>query len=397
MGFLWQMLSSRQHRNKGYRRYRARKRRNERRIVLCASMLILAAVLLISVLQSQNEAFSFLSLDAGGEYRLEEALSENARKEAVDELLTLFNAKKYSPLYAVNANLNPFVMPPKERPLLPMIAAREDTRLKEKLTALFEAHEPRFRSYLYFYDLQDGSYVNINGYKPSQAASVIKLPVLYSFFRDVDAGALDFDTPLLYLPEHRVGGSGGLQFKEPGFTLPALDVARDMIQWSDNTQTNIMIDALGGLYHLNQRWNEVGLTRTRVRNQLPDLTGTNEISAYEMASILYNIQTGYGLSERSREEALDILKGTHNTRLIPARLPADTVIAHKTGDIGTMLGNAGIVYLPDGRKYLLAVQVERPFNDYTARDIIQIASKIIYDHELAKPSPKEMLVSSPAE
>ena len=60
------------------------------------------------------------------------------------------------------------------------------------------------------------------------------------------------------------------------------------------------------------------------------------------------------------------------------------------------LSLTAIVYLPDGRKYLLAVQVERPFNDYTARDIIQMASKIIYDHEIQKQGP-DLLVASPTE
>ena len=43
-----------------------------------------------------------------------------------------------------------------------------------------------------------------------------------------------------------------------------------------------------------------------------------------------------------------------------------------------MLGDAGIVYAQNGRKYIVVILVERPHNDYSARDLIQEASKIIY-------------------
>jgi beta-lactamase class A len=61
-------------------------------------------------------------------------------------------------------------------------------------------------------------------------------------------------------------------------------------------------------------------------------------------------------------------------------------VAHKTGDIGTALGDSGAVYLPDGRKYFVSMQVERPYNDYTARDMVQRASRLIYDYVSAQPA-----------
>ena len=44
------------------------------------------------------------------------------------------------------------------------------------------------------------------------------------------------------------------------------------------------------------------------------------------------------------------MSNVHNTTLIKAGLPKDAEFLHKTGDIGTMLGDAGIVYAPSGRK-----------------------------------------------
>jgi len=70
-------------------------------------------------------------------------------------------------------------------------------------------------------------------------------------------------------------------------------------------------------------------------------------------------------------------------------LPHEAVVAHKTGDIGTALGDSGAVYLPDGRKYFVSMQVERPYNDYTARDMVQRASRMIYDYVSAQPLPPQ--------
>lgn len=159
-----------------------------------------------------------------------------------------------------------------------------------------------------------------------------------------------------------------------------------MIQSSDNTCTNMLLNRLGGMERLNSMFEAYGLGQTRVNNWLPDLKGTNVISMRDMATVLFNLSESSMLTEPSRREAFEILLGTHNRRLIPALLPPKTPVAHKTGDIGTALGNAGIVFLPNGQKYILAIQVERPFNDYAAKEMIQNISKLIYD-DLTGNSP----------
>ena len=67
-----------------------------------------------------------------------------------------------------------------------------------------------------------------------------------------------------------------------------------------------------------------------------------------------------------------------NRTLIKSQLPNDAVLMHKTGDIGKMLGDAGIIYTSNGKKYILSVMVKRPHNDYGARDLIQKVSKAAY-------------------
>ena len=69
-----------------------------------------------------------------------------------------------------------------------------------------------------------------------------------------------------------------------------------------------------------------------------------------------------------------------NDRLIPQGLGQGATFLHKTGDIGTMLGDAGIVYMPNGKKYIVVIMAKRPHNAQAGKDFIQEASKLIYSH-----------------
>lgn len=269
---------------------------------------------------------------------------------------------------------------------VPILPLSEDVALKGELEAVFNTFDlNRFTPHVFVYDLSNYRYTEIGGYEPVSAASVIKLPLLWLLFEDMDAGYFDREDPMLYLDYHRSGGAGTWQYRDANIAIPTYDVARQMIQVSDNTATNMVLDKLGGAAAVNSRWATLGLKGTWVNNLLPDLDGTNHVTMYDLSTVCYNLYMGGLLSENARDDMLTILSGTHNRRLIPALLPDDTLIYHKTGDIGTALADAGIIQLPDGRAYIMAIQVDRPFNDYTARDMIQKASEVVYQHALRQP------------
>jgi beta-lactamase class A len=279
--------------------------------------------------------------------------------------------------------------------LMPIQPVAEDTQLKAQLEQLFaELPADKFTPHFYFYNPQDNTYVSINGFTPAPAASVIKLPILLDYLMSLDENLITVDTPLLYAEFHRAGGAGEMQYRPTGQDFPANDIASQMIRISDNTCTNMMISYLGGTDAVNKRLADLGLVHTRIRNWLPDLTGTNTITPYEMVTILSNIDHGPLISELSRYNGIHILESTHNRRLLVSPLPGDAVVAHKTGDIATAIGDSGLIYMPDGRKYYVSVQVERPYNDYTPRDTVQRASRLIYDYVAAQPMQDKSLQAS---
>jgi len=80
---------------------------------------------------------------------------------------------------------------------------------------------------------------------------------------------------------------------------------------------------------------------------------------------------------------VDYMSHVENNRLIQAGLDPKALFVHKTGDIGKMLGDAGIVFAPNGKKYIVAILANRPYNAPQGKDFIQQASKIIYTNMMS--------------
>jgi beta-lactamase class A len=77
---------------------------------------------------------------------------------------------------------------------------------------------------------------------------------------------------------------------------------------------------------------------------------------------------------------LDIMRRTERNTLIPSGLGEGARAYHKTGDIGTMLGDAGLIDIPTGKRYIAAVMVKRPHNDPAAEKLIRSISQAAYEN-----------------
>lgn len=260
-----------------------------------------------------------------------------------------------------------------------LASGKELVALKTKIEALVP-QDSQLESGAFFVELDQEGYISSGGENVFAAASTIKIPVLVAFFEAVDRGEIALDEMLTMKPELIASGSGNMQYQEPGKQFTALETATKMITISDNTATNMLIERLGGAEVLNARFKEWGLENTVLYNPLPDLEGTNITSPKDLATLLARVEGGELISLRSRDRLLRIMEGTVTKTLLPQGLEKDAAIAHKTGDIGTVLGDAGIIDMPSGKRYIAAVMVKRPHNDPAARTLIQEMSRTAYQH-----------------
>ena len=277
-------------------------------------------------------------------------------------------------------------------PQLPV--AQEILPLKAKIQALV-AQNPKLQPGVFLIDLDMGAYLNLDANSSFAAASTIKLPILVAFFKDVDEGKIRLDETLTMKPEMMVAGSGDLQYKQPGSQYTALEVATKMITISDNTATNMIVARLGGAEVLNQRFRSWGLTATVLRNPLPDIEGTNTTSPQELANLLSIVNRGDLVSMRSRDRILDIMQQTQLNTLLPKGLGTGATIAHKTGTIGSLLADVGLVDMPTGKRYIIAVMVKRSHNDSTAEELIRQISRTAYEY-FNQPRATPSTTSMPA-
>jgi beta-lactamase class A len=280
----------------------------------------------------------------------------------------------------------------------PLALNQENLTLKSNLQTLV-ANNPKLQPGVLIVDLDTGAYIDINSSAPLSAASTIKVPILVALFQDVDRGKIRLDETLALQPEMIATGSGDLQYKKPGTKFTVLELATKMIVISDNTATNMLVARLGGAEVLTQRFHSWGLTATAVRNALPDIEGMNTSSPKELATLMALVNQGQLVSLPSRDRILNIMQNNQINTLLPQGLGSGAIIAHKTGNIGSLLADVGLVNMPSGKSYIISVMVKRPFNDQSAQELIRKISQTTYQHfnqPAANPSTSSMPTDSTA-
>ena len=253
--------------------------------------------------------------------------------------------------------------------------------LEDKLNALMKAY-PTIKPAIYVWDYDTGNYVDVNGEKVYSAASIIKIPVLIQLFKQIEANQLQLFDKMELTEYNKASGSGSMQYYRTGSEYTLDYLAKVMIQDSDNSATNMIMSKIGSMTGVNRAIRNWGLKDTHVETWLPDLTGTNYTTAKDLTTMLYNLDNPSFLNISSREYIFDYMIHVKNNRLIQAGLGKDALFVHKTGDIGTMLGDAGIVYMPNNKKYAVVILANRPYNSPQGVNFIKNASKIIYDYML---------------
>lgn len=250
--------------------------------------------------------------------------------------------------------------------------------LQERLAAL--ANQPGLTAGALFWEVETGTFAGVRPDQAFPAASVIKIPILLAFFQAVETGQVRLDEQLTLREDLKGGGAGVLQTRPLGSQVSALEAATLMSTLSDNFATNLIIDRLGGQEALNQKFRQWGLQHTQISWWLPDLEGTNTSSPRDMVWLLSQVEQGRMLSRRSRDRFLDILWRTQRPSYFRPNLGQEVRIAHKTGTLRSVVGDAGILDLPNGRRYVAAVWVKRETpNDPRAEELIAALSQAAYE------------------
>ena len=212
-------------------------------------------------------------------------------------------------------------------------------------------------------------------------ASTIKLAVLYELFKQADEGRVQLDAAMPLDRRLAVAGGPGLFYL--GTPVLALrDYATMMVMLSDNTATNVLIRRLG-IDAVGRRLTGLGLTRTRLRRLMLDLEAArrgdeNVSTAGEIAQLLEVFFRGGGLTPKSRDEALAMLK-VEKGGLTPLQrgLPDGVEAACKPGELEGVRVDAGIVFARN-RPYVFSMMTSYLEDDERGESAIEEASRAAF-------------------
>ena len=242
--------------------------------------------------------------------------------------------------------------------------------------------------------LQTGRAVHVNGQRAFPLASVMKLPVAVHILTLVDEGQLTLGqtvtlTEADIYPE--MGGPMDLHLSA-GSAISVRDLLHMMITVSDNNATDILLRLGGGTAAVNTRMQQLGIDGIRIDRYIWELLANyyghpasqqqpldgagyaavansprtpaqrrvhidawnadprDTASTAAIATLLQQVWQGRVLSDGSTNVLKQIMAQTRTgSGRLRGVLPPRTPVAHKTGTVGDVINDAGVITLPDGK------------------------------------------------
>lgn len=211
------------------------------------------------------------------------------------------------------------------------------------------------------------NYFEINGETKFMAASMIKLPVLVTLYREAEAGRVNLDEEYALKQADKWEGSGSLVYKPVGTVITYRKMAELMGQQSDNTGWHI-IQNLVGEPKIEQTIKILGMRNSSYAD------GT--VTPNDVGLLFRKLYGEQILGEKNREEILRYLTKTIYENRLPAGLPEDIRIAHKVGSEIRVISDGGLVY---GEKPYVLVVLSQEVNEIEAGKILPEISRVVYE------------------
>jgi len=241
--------------------------------------------------------------------------------------------------------------------------------------------------------IESGARLDVNGDLPFPMASTFKIPILATACKQLAEGAISLDAHVPLVDEDKSMGSGILPYFESGLQPTVRDLLTLMIIISDNTATDILVDYLGGAAVIEGYMHELGLTdiffklnckellrhalppevadlprdelvkwtteNDILRDGLPFSKGPeNNVSTAKAMNALLHLMHSDLFRKDVRAVAFDILHKQQFTHRIARFLPLGTKVASKTGTIGGIRNDCGIIRISESNHVIVSLFVE---------------------------------------
>lgn len=243
-------------------------------------------------------------------------------------------------------------------------------------------------------DLATGEEVMVLGNQLFPMASTSKIAVAATFMEMVEQGrfSLSSEFPLMMPVASRKFSSAKAPVR-PGQYMSAIDLIEIMITRSSNPATDALLAAVGGPEAVNNFVKRKGIApfsidrdiATLVRddgefNPAVHIDKRDAASPRAMVRLLAGLYRGEYLSDRSRQVILSAMSRTvTGKRRIPAHIPLEARVSHKTGSLNNTSSDIGLIECPDGRVIAVAIYVTGQGGKLAREQRIAAIARALYD------------------
>jgi beta-lactamase class A len=247
-----------------------------------------------------------------------------------------------------------------------------------------------------FKNLQTGDVLLINEHHVFHAASTMKTPVMIEVFKQASAGKFSLTDSVLIKNQFEsiVDGStykldagtdsDSSLYKRIGEKETIINLVRDMIVVSSNLATNVVIEWVDAK-NVTATMRSLGANDIKVLRGVEDSRAfekdlNNVTSAHDLMLLFEMIARGEMVNAEASDAMTKILLDQHFNEIIPKHLPDGVKVAHKTGNIRGVHHDGGIIFLPDGRKYVLILLSKEVEDEEKAVAALAEVSRLVYEH-----------------
>jgi len=247
--------------------------------------------------------------------------------------------------------------------------------------------------------------ITINPDTMFHAASTMKTPVMIEVFKQAEEGRFSiYDSIRIENRFYSIVDSSEFSLEldpnadDPyearvGEVATIYDLTHAMITYSSNIATNLIIQLVGA-ENVTQTMRELGADSIEVLRGVYDMKAfdrglSNRTTARDLAIILESIAKGEVVDAEASQLMLDILQDQFYKDIIAGDLPDEAIVASKSGFITGVRHDSGIVYLPDGRSYLIVYLSKNVPDEDRSVATGAAVSRMVYDFYMENPVVSE--------
>ena len=251
-----------------------------------------------------------------------------------------------------------------------------------------------------FNNLSTGEALMINEHVVFHAASTMKTPVLIEVYKQAAEKKFSLSDSIPVKNEFKsiVDGSSYRldsaddsekeMYKHIGEKKTITELVYDMIIVSSNLATNLIIELVDAK-NVTQTMRNLGAKDIQVLRGVEDGKAfekglNNTTTAYDLLLLFEKMAKGEIINTHVSQAMINILLDQRFNEIIPAGLPPAVKVAHKTGSITGVFHDSGIIFLPDGKKYVLVLLSKNVEDEKSAIKAMAAVSTMIYNCVLRK-------------